>query len=115
MDKGDPCKFSISTPKVGTSSYTRIFDPSSKRIVQGTKGVLESIKRIIYAKGDKIPDYNNRTGRRRESNGKKSSNFGGARKRKLAEDDYGECLVMHNDAKRCSELKLEHSKSTFMK
>ena len=95
LDKGDPCKFSISAPKVGTSSYIRIFDPStgvapvSERIVQDTKGILESIKSIIHAKGTIMPDYNNRTGIRRESNGKKSTNLGGARKRKLAEDDYG--------------------------
>ena len=71
LDKGDPCKFSISTPKIGTSSYLRIFDPStgvapiSERIVQDTKRLLESIKRIINPKGTIILDYNNRNGKRR--------------------------------------------------
>ena len=65
LHKLDPKKFSIATPKKGTSAYIRIFDtiggvaPSSERIISDTHDVLTSINYIVEAEGCIIPDVKN--------------------------------------------------------
>ena len=92
----DPNKYTMSTPKEGTRTYVRVFDPengiapSSARIIHDTEGVLRAIPRIVEAEGCVVDDINNRAGRRRAMIGKtRSSRWGGARKRKQAPTDYG--------------------------
>ena len=76
LHKLDTKKFSIATPKKGTSSYLQIFYPidsittSSKRIISDMFDVLTSIKYIVEAEGCIITNVKNlkntRKGRRRE-------------------------------------------------
>ena len=74
-------RFSIATPKKGTSTYLRIFDPidgvtpPSKRTISDMYDVLTSIQYIVEAKFCTIPDVNNVKTCRRGVEGK----FGGAR------------------------------------
>ena len=118
--KDDPRKFSITTPKKGTSAYLRIFDPgpkgiapTSERILQDTSGVLEAIMIIIEQNGCIVDDMNARKGKRRQTGLTKSSNLGGKRERKQKLDDYGHSFNIHEDAKACKDMKLELSKRLF--
>ena len=64
---GDPRLFSIATPRVGSPTYARIFDPttgvapSSKRIVEDVHGVFNSCLKILYAEGAFVDGLANRT------------------------------------------------------
>ena len=63
--KLDPKKFSIATPKKGSSAYPRTFDTiggvasSIEHIIYDTYDLLTSIKYIVEAEGCIIPDANN--------------------------------------------------------
>ena len=63
--KLDPKRFSIATPKKGTSAYLSIFDtidgvaPSIEKIIYDTYDLLTSIKYIVEAEGCIIPDVKN--------------------------------------------------------
>ena len=110
-------KFSIASPKKGTSAYFRIFDPIGgvvlliEHIISNMYDVLTSIKDTVEAGGCIIPDVNNvknmRKGWRREVWGSKDTNHGGERVHILAECDYGEipkknCTKMHTEQKKFS-------------
>ena len=119
LKKEDARKFRIDTPLFGAKAYKRILDPTdsgvaptSKRIIQDTEAVLNAIKMIIAAKGTVVPDINNRTGRRRDK-GIHTSEWGGARKRKLGKNDYGRIGKIHIDAQSGIVIKLENSKKCF--
>lgn len=113
----DPRKFSLATPEEGTRAYLRVLDPgpkgvapTSKRIIEDTEKILESLKRICDAKGTVVADINNRTGRRREPGMNRKR--GGKRERKQAVDDYSmvDHSNLHEDALMSVERKLNTSK-----
>ena len=120
LHKLDLNKFSISTPKKGTSAYLQIFHPidgvapSSERITSDTYYVLIPIKYIVEAKGCIIPDVNNvknkQKGRHSEDWGSKDTNNGVKRVQMLVEDDYSTILKeknvtkMHMAQRKCSSI-----------
>ena len=73
--------------------------PTSERILQDASRVLDATAEIVQARGTAIADMNDRTGKRRETSVSASTNWGGARKRKLKEDDHGKmghCMMMQS-------------------
>ena len=108
-------KFSMATPKQGTSAYCRLIDPVDglapppHRIVQDCEKVLRSLKAIYDVNGAIVTDENrvHRPGNRHTAI---KNNHGGVRKRKLAKDDYGD-LPIHKDAQECPSEKIEISKA----
>ena len=109
----DDQKFSLSTPNMAKKTYRRIFEevaPTSKRIIQDRRNIVNSLKCIVNHQGGIVPDHLLRTnfesgtevrdaltlrnGHRYKTSQKaidfdSKSSRGGSRKRKLAFDDYG--------------------------
>ena len=104
-------RFSIATPKKGTSAYLWIFDtidgvaPSIKKIIYDTYDLLASIKYTMEAEGCIIPDVNNVNKtwkkRRREAWGVKDSNHGEKRVLVLPKDNNYE-ISREKIAQRCT-------------
>ncbi|KAL7461345.1 hypothetical protein ACHAXS_001763 [Conticribra weissflogii] len=85
---GDPRLFSIATPRVGSSTYARIFDPitgvapSSKRIVEDIHGVFNSCLKIHDAEGAFVDRLANCTGHRKRGGRNGKGTWGGVRVKK---------------------------------
>ncbi len=85
---GDPRLFSIATPRVGSSTCARIFDPitgvapSSKRIVEDVHGVFNSCLKIHNAKGVFVDRLANCTGHRKKGGRNGKGTWGGVRVKK---------------------------------
>ena len=68
--KKDKLKFSLATPKEVTRTFLRIWDPTngvvptSRRILEDVKRVLDSLAKIVEAKGQIVPGLVNRNGHR---------------------------------------------------
>jgi hypothetical protein len=60
-------RFKVGTPEELSRTMERVWQvcPSSERIVQDIKRFPKALKRIIEAKGAKVPDLDNRRGRRK--------------------------------------------------
>ena len=67
LDPDDPCRFNMGTPYELARTMERVWtvSPSSARIVQDIKRIPTALKRIIDAKGAKVPELDNRRGRRK--------------------------------------------------
>ena len=70
LKEDDPKKFTLSTPKRGSSAYHRVWEqvPSSKRIIEDTNKFLHAIKVISQHEGVVVPGLGNRKGHRSEGN-----------------------------------------------
>jgi hypothetical protein len=72
LKNDDPLKFSKATPREISKAILKICDPengvtpSSKRIIQDVKKVLNSIKTIVEAGGKVVPGLVNRNGHRKK-------------------------------------------------
>ena len=73
LDDDDPRKFSMSTPKRGSSAYLRVNDPfqgvapTSERIIQDIDRVFDSMVLICAKKGCVIDDGSTQNGHRQEA------------------------------------------------
>lgn len=63
----DPKRFKVGTPEELSRTMERVWQvcPSSERIVQDIMRFPKALKRIIEAKGAKVPELDNRRGRRK--------------------------------------------------
>jgi hypothetical protein len=114
----DPCRFSLSTPKNGTSAYVRALtiSPTSERIIQDTKRVFEAMHKIRKAKGGVFDDINNRSGKRgvgTRDAGEEKRGGAGTGKRLLETDNYDKYNVstdkFHSDVHFLVQAKVERS------
>ena len=107
----DKRKFDMSTPVRGAMAYKRILEyvPTSERICHDVNKVFESVDIVRKAGGKRCHGVGNSNyGKRHQPVMKKES--GGARKRKLEKDDYGNKYGwVHPDAKKVAIAKMEHS------
>lgn len=112
LPNDDPRKFRMDTPAHGTSAYVRIMRGGgipSKRIVQDTLRVYESMMKIHKAKGAIVEGIARNGHRNSGSVGAKKR--GGRRKRKIGEFDYGDVFV-HPDAQGARMQKMERAKKS---
>ena len=121
-DDDDARKFSLSTPKRGSSAYRRLLHPvtgvvpSSKRILQDCDLVYLSMRAVLEAKGCAISELSVRTGHRAVAAraGGAVGTRGGKRTRKQAEDDFGGGdKATHVDAIDGVDIKLSAAKARF--
>jgi hypothetical protein len=121
LDESDELKFSTSTPNRLTSANLRVWatvGPTPKQIVEDVLKVIPSWTVIQKNKGDYV-DAVNRNGKRKgmqtsaiESDSSAPNKKGGARTRKLPEDDYGDARL-HANAQKAVDDRLK--KSTVLK
>jgi hypothetical protein len=126
LSKDSPQKCSLDTPKQAASAYYQVFmhvAPTSKRIIQDRARTVNCLKWIRASKGALVDDkqlrekYNVdpislRNGHRRDSalSALQPRKRGGARKRKLATDNYGSMTHLHIQAQQAVDLKMKMSK-----
>jgi hypothetical protein len=117
LEKDDPKKFSLATPKEGARAYMRVVHPStgvcpsSDRIIQDTEQAFgKALLGIIACQGTVMDESSLRSGHRADAAriGHEKKPMGGYRPRKLAADDY--CTkLLHVDAQGCATVKVEAS------
>ena len=66
LDKDDPKRFKVGTPEELSRTMERVWmvSPSSEEIVRDIKRFPKALARIIECKGAKVPELDNRHGRR---------------------------------------------------
>eukprot|EP00966_Prymnesium_polylepis_P090871 2104064-Prymnesium_polylepis.1 len=66
LDVDDPKRFNVGTPEELSRTMDRVWmvSPTSARIVQDIRRILRALQRIIEYKGAKVPELDNRRGRR---------------------------------------------------
>ena len=103
----DPKKFSLPTPTRASSAFRRAWtgDPVSKRHKQDTGKLACSVQQIVNNEGCVVPSLGN-SGKRHDSEGKKSLNWGGKRIRSATVEK--ECWI-HDDAKECPEVMIKET------
>ena len=113
LEKSNPDKFSLATPKDITKAVRRLWDPVTgtspvpARILQDIKRIPESCFKIVEWGGKIVPGLANRNGHRREkSNGEKT--------KKLHRDDVTlKQLGLHNSILEEVKVKYENEKDNF--
>ena len=117
LEKNDPRKFSLATPKEGARAYMRVVHPCtgvcprSERIIQDTeKAFGEALLGIIACQGTVMDESCLRSGHRAGAAriGREKKPMGGYSPRLLGFDDYGTRLL-HVDAQGCALVKVEAS------
>ncbi|CAJ1934686.1 unnamed protein product [Cylindrotheca closterium] len=121
-EKGDPRKFSKSTPNEGARAYKRVLHPTEgvaptpKRIVQDCMLWLQALEEIRKSKGT-LNDFAKRRGTRGEFSAEERAEMirTGSRQRggrREKGSGFRKCLVLHHDAKPAAKIKIEEASKT---